>query len=253
MKRYLISKDGLSIAYRHLPGKHPTVIFMPGFFSHMKGTKALWLERRCRERGQSYIRFDYRGHGESDGKFEDGTVSDWLNDALLVLDNVAESPVLAVGSSMGGWIAVLTALARPGMIRGLIGVASSPDFTRSIWEERLTENQREEMDRKGYILSPSEYREDPVKITRKLITDGEKHLLLYKKKLSLNIPVCLIHGKKDEDVSWKKSQQLHDLIGEEFSELIFVPDGKHRLSRPQDLELIDRAVQKISVELSGNQ
>jgi len=245
MPNFIQSKDGLSIAFNYLPGSSPAVMFMPGFFSHMQGTKALWLEKCCRERGQAYVRFDYRGHGESDGKFEDGTVSDWLNDTLLILDRVAPKPVIAVGSSMGGWIAFLAALSRPDKIAGLMGIASSPDFTQSIYGERMSDAQRKEMDEKGFISSPSEYQEEPVIITRKLIEDGKKHLLLNREKLNLDIPVCLIHGKKDADVSWEKSFELQKKIGPDQCELILVPDGVHRLSRPQDLELIDLEVQKI--------
>jgi len=124
-------------------------------------------------------------------------------------------------------------------------VASSPDFTKTIYEERMNDEQREEMTEKGFISSPSEYQEEPVIITRKLIEDGKKHLLLNREKLDLDIPVCLIHGKKDADVSWKKSLELQKIIGPDRCELILVSDGEHRLSRPQDLELIDQAVQII--------
>jgi pimeloyl-ACP methyl ester carboxylesterase len=242
----LKTKDGLNIAAKKLEGNLPTVIFMPGFFSNMEGTKATFLEERCKNRGQAYIRFDYRGHGQSDGKFEDGTVTDWLNDTLLVLDELSKPPFLAVGSSMGGWIALLAALARPNLIRGLVGVASSPDFTRSIFHERLSKEQRQLLDSNGYISQPSDYRDEPVIITKKLITDGEKHLLLHLDHLDLDIPVCLIHGKRDSDVSWKNSEKLHRLFGKENSELILVPDGRHRLSREKDLLLIDEMVQNIS-------
>lgn len=243
---FLKTEDGLNIAAKKLDGNTPTVIFMPGFFSNMEGTKASFLEERCRNRGQQYIRFDYRGHGQSDGKFEDGTVTDWLNDTLLVLDELAQAPVVAVGSSMGGWIALLAALKRPNLIKGLVGVASSPDFTRDIYHQRITNEQQNQLDQQGYITQPSEYREEPIFITKKLIEDGKNHLLLNRESLDLSIPVCLIHGKKDKDVSWKKSQHLHQLLGDKNSELILVPDGPHRLSREKDLELIDRKVRKIS-------
>lgn len=246
---HLTTHDGLTIAAKKLEGDTPTVIFMPGFFSNMEGTKATFLEDLCKSRGQAYIRFDYRGHGQSDGEFEDGTVTDWLNDTLLVLDELAKPPVVAVGSSMGGWIALLAALARPNLVRGLVGVASSPDFTQSIYHERLSKEQRQLLDSNGYISQPSDYRDEPVIITKKLITDGENHLLLHLDKLDLDIPVCLIHGKKDADVSWKKSEKLHRLLGEEMSELILVPDGPHRLSREKDLALIDEMVQKISTQI----
>ena len=245
MRVFLKSTDNLKIAASHLPGKSPAVMFFPGFFSHMQGTKALWLEECCKKRGQSYIRFDYRGHGESEGTFEESTITDWLNDALLVLDKIAEPPVVAAGSSMGGWIALLAALARPKIIRGFVGIASSPDFTKSIYEERISDEERKLLHEIGYILRKSDYREEPVKITQKLIDDGQKHNILNRNEIDLNIPACLIHGKKDIDVPWQKSERLHQLIGKDNSELILVPNGEHRLSRPKELELIDAAVQKI--------
>jgi len=242
----LSTKDHLAIAAKKLEGNPPTVMFMPGFFSNMEGTKAMFLEEQCRERGQAYIRFDYRGHGRSAGKFEDGTFTDWLNDTLLVLDKLADAPVVAVGSSMGGWIALLAALKRPEIIRGLVGIASSPDFTEDIRHRRMTDDQRKIMEEQGFIAQPSEYRDEPVIITKKLIESGKGHLLLHKPSINLDIPVTLIHGKKDEDVPWQKSEKLHHLIGEENSELILIPDGEHRLSREQDLELIGEVVVKIS-------
>ncbi|MCC5914091.1 MAG: alpha/beta hydrolase [Balneolaceae bacterium] len=234
----LKTPDGLTIAAEKLEGRSPTIIFMPGFFSNMQGTKATFLAEKCRERGQAYIRFDYRGHGQSAGKFEEGTFTDWLNDTLLVLDELAEAPVVAVGSSMGGWIALLAALKRPNLIRGLIGIASSPDFTEDIWHRRMTDQQRKEMTEKGYIKQPSEYQKEPVIITKKLLDSGKEHLLLHKESLDLNIPVTLIHGKKDADVPWEKSEQLHQLIGKDQCRLILIEDGEHRLSREEDLELV---------------
>lgn len=243
---FLINRDGIKIAVKKLNGSLPAVIFMPGFFSNMEGAKARYLEKCCKKRGQAYLRFDYRGHGQSEGVFEEGTLTDWLNDTLLVLDKLARGPVIVVGSSMGGWIALLAAMARPELIRGLVGVASSPDFTQTLYHERLTSEQRRQLDRDGYISQPSEYRDEPVIITQKLIEDGKKHQLLHRESLDLNIPVCLIHGKKDSDVSWKKSEKLHQMIGEMNSNLVLVPDGQHRLSREKDLALIDKYVQKIS-------
>lgn len=243
---FLKTKDGLNIAAKKLEGDPPTVIFMPGFFSNMEGTKATFLEKSCKARGQAYVRFDYRGHGTSDGAFEDGTFTDWINDTLLVLDELADAPVVAVGSSMGGWIGLLAALKRPEKIRGLVGIASSPDFTEDIWHRRMTDKQREIMNRQGYIAQPSDYQDEPVIITKKLLESGKNHLLLNKKSLKLDIPVTLIHGKKDVDVPWQKSEQLYRMIDREDSELIIVPDGQHRLSREKDLKLIWQEVEKIS-------
>ncbi len=233
-----------------LAGGPPTVIFFPGFFSNMEGTKATFLEQQCRGRGQAYIRFDYRGHGKSDGRFEDGTFSEWLADALLVLDETASAPVLAVGSSMGGFITLHCALARPDKIAGMIGIATSPDFTESIYRERMTEQQRQIMQALGYLEIPSEYQDEPVKITHKLIEDGKKHLLMNRDWIELDIPVSLIHGKKDADVPWQKSAELQEKIGREQCDLILIPDGEHRLSRPQDLDLIGQKVEEMSRVIS---
>lgn len=241
---HITTHDGQKTAAHKLDGELPTVIFMPGFFSNMERTKATFLEKQWQKRGQSYIRFDYRGHGQSDSKFEDGTITDWLNDSLLVLDELADAPVVAVGSSMGGWIAMLAALRRPDNIRGLLGIASSPDFTEDIWHRRMTDQQQKLMNEHGYIVQPSEYRDEPVIIAKQLIDSGKDHLLLNKKSLSLDIPVTLIHGMQDRDVLWQKSEKLNWIIGEEQSELILVPDGAHRLSRDKDLELIDREIVK---------
>ncbi|MDZ7758608.1 alpha/beta hydrolase [Rhodohalobacter sp.] len=245
----LTTHDGLKIAAHKLEGESPTTLFVPGFFSNMEGTKATFLEKQCKKRGRAYIRFDYRGHGQSDGKFEDGTLTDWLNDTLLVLDELADAPVVAVGSSMGGWIAVLAALRRPDKICGLVGIASSPDFTEDIWHRRMTDQQQSVMNEQGYIAQPSEYRDEPIIITKRLLDSGKDHLLLHKKSLDFDIPVTLIHGMEDRDVPWQKSEKLNRLIGEEQSELILVPDGAHRLSRDKDLELIDREIVKLLKKL----
>lgn len=248
---FLKTPDQLFIAAKRLDGNSPTIMFMPGFFSNMEGTKARFLEKLCRKHHLAYVRFDYRGHGQSDGKFEDGTFTDWLNDTLLVLDELSDAPVVAVGSSMGGWIALLAALMRPQKIRGLVGIASSPDFTEVIWHRRMNDEQRELMNRQGFIEQPSDYQEEPVIITKKLLDSGKDHLLLHKNSIKLDIPVTLIHGKKDTDVPFEKSEQLHRLIGKEKSELILIPDGEHRLSRKKDLELIGETVKKISNKVSG--
>ena len=251
MPRFITSPDGHKIAYNTLAGSSPAVIFFPGFFSNMEGTKATFLEQQCRGRGQAYIRFDYRGHGKSDGRFEDGTFSEWLADALLVLDETASAPVLAVGSSMGGFVALHCALSRPDKIAGMIGIATSPDFTESIYRERMTEQQRQIMRALGYLETPSEYQDEPVKITHKLIEDGKKHIIMNRDRIDLDIPVCLIHGKKDADVPWKKSAELQEKIGRKQCELILIPDGEHRLSRPHDLELIGQKVEEMSRVISN--
>ncbi len=246
MTKYLQNPNGLSIAYNYLPGNDPAILFLPGFFSHMQGTKALWLEQRCRERGQAFIRFDYRGHGESGGSFEEATITDWLDDTLLVLDRIANGPVILVGSSMGGWISILAALARPEIVTGVVGIAAAPDFTQMQIEEKLSESHKEELLKNGLFQQRSDYWDTPLTITRKLIENGKHHGLLHRKSINLDIPVCLIHGKMDPDIPWETSLTLQQIIGEDHCDVILLPDGEHRLSREEDLVLIDRAVSNMT-------
>ena len=169
---------GASIAYRKCSGRSPGVIFMGGFNSDMTGTKASALEAACREAGRAYVRFDYSGHGESSGEFADGTIGSWSEDAIAVLDAASEGPQVLVGSSMGGWIMLLAALARPQRVAGLVGIASAPDFTEELMWRRFDDDVRRRLEDTGVYHRPSEYGDDPYPITMKLIEDGRRHLLL---------------------------------------------------------------------------
>src|SRR4051794_32957040 len=153
----LQSDGGTRLAFRRLPGKGPEVVFLAGFRSDMEGTKAQFLARHCGERGQAFTRFDYRGHGLSSGVFEDGSIGDWLEDTLLVLDRVVQGRFVLVGSSMGGWLALLAARARPQRLAGLVGIAAAPDFTTRLIEPSLGPEARAELDRRGLLLMPSPY------------------------------------------------------------------------------------------------
>ena len=148
---------GERLAYHHVPGAAPGVLFCGGYTSDMTGTKALALDRHCRARGRAYIRFDYRGHGASDGRFADGTIGSWLGDALAVLDRVTQGPLVVVGSSMGGWIMLLLALARPERVRALVGIAAAPDFSEDLLLANASADQRRQLDDQGYWLQPSAY------------------------------------------------------------------------------------------------
>ncbi|MDK9722381.1 MAG: alpha/beta hydrolase [Rhodospirillales bacterium] len=234
--------NGATIAYHRLSGKGPGVIFMTGFMSDMTGGKALALEEMCRARGQAYLRFDYRGHGASSNAFKEGCIGDWADDALDVLDRLTQGPQLLVGSSMGGWIMLLTALARPERVAGLVGIAPAPDFTENlIWRE-LTERQRRVMAEQGFVEIPSDYGDQPYVITQRLIEDGRKHLLLDKGKLPLAMPVRIIQGMDDKDVPWQTALDIQKAVESRDVEVTFVKSGGHRLSEPEDLARLTRTV-----------
>ena len=248
---YLERENAPRLAYHKLAADDrgaafPTVMFCGGFRSDMEGTKALFLEDRCRERGQGYIRFDYSGHGASGGDFNDGTIGRWTDDALAVLDQLTQGPVIIVGSSMGGWIALLVALVRPERICGLVGIAAAPDFTRDIYEEEFNDGQRELFAQQGYIDVPSEYSEIPYRINKALIDEGAQHCLL-DRGIALKIPVRLMQGMQDSDVPWQKAYRIRNALPDDAdAEVLLIENGDHRLSRPEDLTLLDQQVQMLS-------
>lgn len=236
---------GPSIAYHRTAGRAPGVVFMGGFRSDMTGSKALSLEAFCRSRGQAFLRFDYSGHGRSEGEFTDGTISSWLADSLAALDQLTEGPQILVGSSMGGWIALLAALARPARLAGLVGIAAAPDFTEELMWPNMAPPVRRALIEQGVIYRPSAYGDGPYPITRALIEDGRRHLLLGG-PIAIPCPVRLVHGKEDPDVPWQTSQRLADRLESTDVKLILVDGGGHRLSDPKDLELINAQVAELS-------
>ncbi len=242
----LPGRDGVSIAYHRTPGKSPGVVFLGGFMSDMTGSKATTLEAFCRARGQAFLRFDYRGHGASSGRFEDGTIGLWADDALTAFDALTEGPQVLVGSSMGGWVALLTALKRRDRIAGLVGIAAAPDFTEDLLWPALSPEQRAAISRDGLIRLPSQYSERPYSITLKLIEDGRRHLLM-RGPLDLTCPVRLLHGMRDPDVPWRRSLELADKLAATDVRVELIKDGDHRLSREQDLKLLCRAVEELLV------
>jgi pimeloyl-ACP methyl ester carboxylesterase len=250
----LTREDGTVLAYYRTeggkarngaPAAQPGLIFLGGFMSDMSGTKALALEAYARRRGREFLRFDYRGHGQSSGRFEEATIGDWLGDALAVLDRASEGPQILIGSSMGGWIALLVARARPGRIAGLVGIAPAPDFTEDLIWGRVTPEQRAALESVGYVDHPSEYSEAPYRITYRLIEEGRNHLLL-NAPIPITCPVRLIHGMADVDVPWQTSLRLAEALESEDVEVILVKAAAHRLSEPEDLARLERAIEEIS-------
>lgn len=241
----LTLSDGTMIAYHATAGKTPGVIFLGGFMSDMTGTKATALETHCRSTGRAFIRFDYRGHGASSGKFEQGTIGRWRSDALAILDEVAVGPQILVGSSMGGWIALLAALARPDRVAGLVTIAAAPDFTRDLMLPGFSEEERRLLATQGYIEQPTEYGDAPYIITRDLLDEAENHLLL-DRPVPLSCPVRLIHGERDRDVPWQTSLRLLERLESEDVTLTLVKNGDHRLSTPGDIDRLCALVDDLS-------
>ncbi len=245
---YFTKNNKGKLAYVHIKpinnSKLPAIIFLGGFKSDMDGTKSLYIEQQCKKRGQEFLRFDYSGHGKSDGKFIDGTISSWKNDALAILDNIIKTDVILVGSSMGGWISLLLLLERQSRIKGVVGIAAAPDFTKDI-EVQLTDQQLEIIKEKGRIEVPNDYSDEPYIFTHDLIEDGRKQSLLGK-SYNVSVPIILIQGKLDISVPWKKAIKIKECFNGEEAEIIFIDDGDHRLSRSQDLEIIYQQIVAMS-------
>ena len=233
--------DGTHLAYHRTPGAAPGVVFLGGFTSDMTGIKAATLERWCRGRGRAFVRFDYSGHGASSGRFADGTIGRWAQEALAVLDRLTDGPQILVGSSMGAWIMLLAALARPDRIAALLGLACAVDFTEYLLWERLDETLRERLRRERVISLPSAYGE-PYIIALNLIQEAKRHRLFDRPELPITCPVRLIHGMNDADVPWRTSLQVIERLTGSDARLLLVKDGEHTLSREQDLRLLTLAL-----------
>jgi pimeloyl-ACP methyl ester carboxylesterase len=241
---FLDRGDGQQLAYRALAGEGPTVVWLGGFNSDMTGTKAQALAEWAAGRGQAYLRFDYYGHGASSGDFAKGTITRWREDALAVIDALIEGPLILVGSSMGGWIACLAALARPQRVAGMVLIAPAPDFTERLMKPHLPPHVLAEIEAKGVWLQPSGYG-DPMPISRVLLEDGARWSIL-PGPVGIVAPVRILQGGADPDVPWRHALALAEAL--EAEDLVFslIKDGDHRLSRPQDLERLLAAAGELS-------
>jgi pimeloyl-ACP methyl ester carboxylesterase len=241
MTTYLTTPQGRHIAYVRTPGKEPGVVFLGGFRSDMAGSKALHLQAWAEATGRACLRFDYSGHGASRGDFIDGAISDWREDAAAVIETLTEGPQVLVGSSMGGWIALLLARQMPDRIAGLVGIAAAPDFTERMWEEEFSLAERTRLLAEGLLRRPSDYSDEPYPITRRLIEDGKANLVL-DGPLHLPLPVRLLQGTADTDVPLSVALRLLDHISSPDLRLTLVRDADHRFSTPACLALIVESV-----------
>ena len=242
MPQVLTTPEGRTIAYHQTPGQGPGVVFLGGFRSDMGGTKALWLEEWCRKQGRAFLRFDYSGHGASSGDFEDGCIGDWTADALAALSLTA-GPQVLVGSSMGGWIALLLARAVPDRVAGLVGIAAAPDFTERLWNG-LTEAERDALRDTGRLVRASQYSAQGDVYTRRLIEDGEDRLILTR-RLTLPFPVRLLQGEADADVPPGVALSLFAHATGPDIRLTLVKGADHRFSTPECLGLIGQSVDDV--------
>jgi pimeloyl-ACP methyl ester carboxylesterase len=240
----LARDDGEIIAYHRLSGKSPGIVFLGGFMSDMTGTKAAFLEAFARERGQAFLRFDYFGHGASSGAFRDATIGRWREDALAAFDALTEGPQILVGSSMGGWIMLLTALARRERIHALVGIAAAPDFTEDLLWPELSETQRRAILSEGAVTVPSAYDPRGYILTRKLFEDGRRHFVM-RERIPLACPVRLLHGVQDPDVPWRTSLILAEHLESDDVVVTLVKNGDHRLSTDEDLARLRRTIEEL--------
>lgn len=233
----------------------PGVTFLTGFRSDMAGGKAVHLESVCRTRGQAFLRFDYGGHGWSSGRFEDGVIGDWAEDAVFAVRSLTEGPQILVGSSMGGWMMLLVArrlieIGEAGRIAGLIGIAAAPDFTQRLMWDQFPDAVKQALETKGRYEEPSQYSDEPLVITKALIDEGRDHLLL-DAPLKIDKPVRLLQGMRDPDVPWRTALDLADALTSEDVEIALIKDGDHRLSEAHDLDRVTQTLDRLSLQVAG--
>lgn len=238
------------LAYRRSAGRGPGLVWLGGFRSDMEGGKATRLHDWADSEGRGFLRFDYSGHGASSGDFQDGTIGDWLDDALAAIDGLTEGPQILVGSSMGGWIALHAALARPDRVAGLILLAPAPDFTERLMRPQLPAEALAAIENAGLWMQPSPYDPEPTPITRRLLEDGAQRLLLDRGGIPITAPVRILQGMQDPDVPWRHALRLVDEIESEDVTFTLIKDGDHRLSREEDLDRLIAAAKALCETLA---
>lgn len=236
----LLERNDRSLAFQHMDGGAPAILFLPGYMSDMEGTKALTLERWAAARGQAFRRFDYGGCGISPGAFEAQSLADWRDDVLAMIDDLAPDPVILVGSSMGGWLMLLAALARPGRVAGLIGIAAAPDFT----DWGFSEADKTVIQAEGRLVEPTQYGDQPY-VTSRIFWESGEALKLLDSEIGIDCPVRLLHGQADPDVPWTVSTRLADRLRSADVQTLLIKGGDHRLSRDADLALLIRTLAEL--------
>lgn len=240
MAHVLTTASGRNIAYVKTEGTGPGIVFLGGFMSDMEGSKATALEAWARTQGRPILRFDYSGHGASSGRFDEGAIGDWAEDAQAVIETLTTGPQVLVGSSMGGWMSLLMCKRIPDRVAGLVTIAAAPDFTEDGFWASFDADQRAELMDKGVVFVPSGYG-DPYPITRRLIEEGRRNLVLCE-PLGLPFPVRLLQGTADTSVSMDTALRLFDHVQGADVRLTFVKGADHSFSTPECLETIEAAI-----------
>jgi pimeloyl-ACP methyl ester carboxylesterase len=244
-----LDHDGMQIAYERIEGAQPTFVWLGGFKSDMAGTKAQTLAEWAARTGQGFVRFDYSGHGVSGGRFEDGSISRWLGDTLAVLDQLTAGPLVLVGSSMGGWLALLAARARAERVAGLLLIAPAADFTERLMWPGFSPEQKAKLSADGRLELPSAYASEPNVITREMIEDGRRHLVM-DAPFPFDGLVRIVAGGEDPDVPLDHVLALLPVLQAKDIVLHRIPDGDHRLSRPQDLRQLVAIASEMRLRLA---
>lgn len=244
MTAYLTTPQGRRIAHVQTKGQGPGVVFLGGFMSDMAGTKAVFLQDWAERTGRAFLRFDYSGHGQSSGAFEEGCIGDWFEDARAVIEVLTEGPQVLVGSSMGGWISLLVARAMPARVKAFVGIAPAPDFTEDSMWAGFSDAQRAQLMAAGRIVIPSDYSPDGYPITRRLIEEGRSRLVL-RSDLPLPFPVRILQGTADTDVPPAVALRLMDHARCDDLRVTLVKGADHRFSTPACLAMIAAAVDEV--------
>lgn len=239
---FLTREDGIRLAYRHLRGSGPTIVFLPGYMSDMQGGKAQALAAWAECEGRAMLRLDYSGCGESEGGFDDGTLDIWRDDVLATIRHAIDGPLILVGSSMGGWLMLLLAETLSAQVAAIIGIAAAPDFTD--WD--FSEADKSVIQATGRIERPSDYGYEPMVITHGFWKSGQENLRL-NNEIPIDCPVRLVHGQNDPDVPWETSVKLAAALRSSDVQTLLIKDGDHRLSRDADIALLIYTVAKLAI------
>jgi len=247
--KFLSTKSGDKIAYKMSSGRGPTLIWCGGLKSDMEGGKATHLHDWAIQEKRNYIRFDYFGHGQSTGLFRDGTISQWSNDVVQIMDELTMDDVILIGSSMGGWASLLAALKRSKKVKALILIAPAPDFTEKLMWKNWTDEQRETLINDGILYVPSDY-EEPYEYSQTLMEDGRVNQIL-DNPIKFDGPVKILQGAQDAVVPWEHSKKIVDMITSPDVDYTLVKNGDHSLSSPEDLTRLVSVVQALCDKIEG--